>query len=97
VKNEQELKVLPNSTGKVNIFHYPLSTFHYRLPPPPWFIHFNIGNFAKISAKTPTKHVTTFFIVILLILQGFIEVVAIRLPQNKRQKKANRNRLSSTV
>ncbi|MDR2440605.1 MAG: hypothetical protein LBE12_14680, partial [Planctomycetaceae bacterium] len=53
--------------------HYPFLTLHYILPPPTWFAHFNIGIFAKNPAKSPTKHITTFFIVrLLIILQDFI-------------------------
>jgi hypothetical protein len=37
-------------------------------------------------AKNPTKHVTKFFIVVFLI-QGFIEIIAKRLPKNNTAKK----------
>jgi hypothetical protein len=37
-------------------------------------------------AKKPTKHSTKFFIVVFLI-QGFIEIIAKRLPQNTAKKR----------
>jgi hypothetical protein len=41
-------------------------------------------------AQKPTKQITKFSIVILLILQGFTEIIAIRLPQTNG-KRTSRN------
>jgi hypothetical protein len=75
----------------VKIFHYPLSTFHYRVPPPPCLAHFNIGLFTKFFGEFFKVFPTKFFIVMFLILQGFIELITRRLSQYNNSKKTLRN------
>jgi hypothetical protein len=89
VKNEKELRILWKKRWKTNIFHSFLFSLYSRAPPHPLLsclAHFNIWFFAKNIAKKPTTHFTKFFIIMFLILQGFIEIIAKHLPQYKRQK-----------